>query len=167
MIWIWWQRVVGVEIIVNEVDIRNLFAFTHITSFSLRGIFKVWLIPRCIIVWIVDFTVASQSCTEAAELHHVRGECSSFVWENVRNLAELFVEVWRLNSCWHISFRIVDVYVPCNEHCLREFHDFHGDEERDWDHIGEQEDPSEEHFEEDLEVNIPRPRLRIHAFLWV
>ena len=83
----------------------------------------------------------------------------------MRDLTELFIEVGGLNSSWHISFRIVDIYVPCNEHCLREFHDFHGDEERDWDHIGEQEDPSEEHFEEDLEVNIPRPRLRIHAFL--
>ena len=83
----------------------------------------------------------------------------------MRDLAELFIEVGGLNSCWHIPFRIVDVYVPRNEHCLSEFHDFYGDEERDWDHIGEQEDPSEEHFEEDLEVNIPSPGLRIHAFL--
>ena len=84
----------------------------------------------------------------------------------MRNLTKLFIEVGGLYSSWHVSFSVVDIDIPCYEHRLGKFYDFHGNKERDWNHISEQKDPREENFEKDLEVNVPIPWLFIHAFLF-
>jgi hypothetical protein len=101
-----------VEVVVIEVDVRDL------------SILRVHIETHGYAVIGVAIPIREFACRELLELHDILGERASLVGEDVVDLAELLVEVTRLNFGWHVLVDVVDPPIPGNEEGLEELHHF-------------------------------------------
>lgn len=92
--------------------------------------------------WVLNtwFSVESVSDNAFIELHDIACESSRFIWENILNLSEFFVDCCRHNFRRDLLRGAVHERIRCDEVTLDDFDHFKGNYQRDWDHrVVEQE----------------------------
>lgn len=99
-------------------------------------------VPRLLIVvavaamaFVDDVGVSNAADGAEAELHLVTREGAGLVGEDVLNLAELLDKRRCTTECGRVRLGVVHVKVGVDQLGLLEFHDFHGDDERDGDQV--------------------------------
>ena len=67
---------------------------------------------------------------ELLKLHHILSQCSCFIWEDIANLSQFFIQITWLSLCGHILGLVKHGHIIFNQHTLKEFDHFLRDQKR-------------------------------------
>jgi len=90
----------------------------------------------------ISNSISLHSRWELLKVHHILRQCSCFIWENIANLSQFFIQITWLSLRRHIFALVKHSRIIFNQHALKEFDHFLRDQERTRHKVHHGQEPS-------------------------